>query len=216
MPPDHTRVALVDDHEMFVDILSQRLAQEPDIEVVASASSGAEALATIPADVDVVLCDHHLPDTDGVTLTERLLAAIPSANVLMVTSSRDDTVLIRAISAGCCGFIPKTAPLDDVTAAIRVASAGESVITPDELAVVLTRVAERSESADPLTPREHDVLEQMARGRSNQDIAATLYVAVDTTRNHVSSILRKLDSHSKLEAVVTAARRGLIDLGPQV
>lgn len=216
MPPDHTRVALVDDHEMFVDLLSQRLAQEPDIEVVATASSGAEARDTIPADVDVVLCDHHLPDTDGVTLTEELLAAIPSANVLMVTSSRDDTVLIRAISAGCCGFIPKTARLDDVTAAVRAAAAGEPVITPDELAVVLTRVAARSESADPLTPREHDVLEQMARGRSNQDIATTLYVAVDTTRNHVSSILRKLDSHSKLEAVVTAARRGLIDLGPPV
>lgn len=205
---------MVDDHEMFVDLLGQRLAQEPDIEVVATAGTGAAALATIPADVDVVLCDYHLPDTDGVTLTEALLAAIPSAHVLMLTSSGDDTVLIRAISAGCSGFVSKTAPLDDVTDGIRAAAAGESIITPDELASVLTRVAARAKSDDPLTPREHDVLEQMARGRSNQDIAATLYVAVDTTRNHVSSILRKLESHSKLEAVVTAARRGLIDLGP--
>ena len=212
MSPAPTRVAIVDDHEMFVDLLSQRLALEPDIEIVATAGSGRAALESIPSNTDVVVCDHHLPDTDGVTLAGELLAATPSTQVVMLTQSRDDTVLIRAISAGCCGFVSKTAPLDEVTLAIRAAAAGEATISQQELAQVVDRVAASANVSDPLTPREHDVLEQMATGRSNQEIADTLYVAVDTTRNHVSSILRKLDSHSKLQAVVTAARRGLIDL----
>lgn len=205
---------MVDDHEMFVDLLSERLTQEPDIRVVATAGSAADALARIPPDTDVVLCDHHLPDidADGVTLTGDLLAAMPAIRVLMLTQSSDDALLIRAISAGCCGFISKTAPLDDVLRAVRSAADGEAIITPAELAAVVARVAARADLPDPLTPREGDVLAQMANGRSNREIADALYVSVDTVRNHVSSILRKLDSHSKLQAVVTAARRGLIDL----
>lgn len=205
---------IVDDHAVFTDALSRALDAEPDIDVVATAASGTAALE-VGSDVDVVLCDFRLPDLDGVEVTRRLLARNREVCVVMLTASTDDTILAAAVEAGCVGFLSKSSALEDVLAAVRAASVGESVISPALLARLLPRMAGRATGIDDLTPREHDVLAEMAKGLSNQAIGDALYVSRDTVRNHVANILRKLDAHSKLEAVATAARRGLIAFEPE-
>lgn len=205
---------IVDDHAVFTDAMAQALDGEDDIEIVATAASGAAALA-VGDEVDVVLCDFRLPDLDGVEVTRRLLARDPSTSVVMLTASTDDSILAAAVEAGCVGFLSKSSALDDVLAAVRAAAVGESVISPALLARLLPRMAGRASGVDDLTPREHEVLAEMAKGLSNQAIGEALYVSRDTIRNHVANILRKLDAHSKLEAVATAARRGLIAFEPE-
>lgn len=210
----HIRLAVIDDHEMFLELLSRRLDDEDDLEVVAAARTGAEALETLPDDVDVALVDYLLPDVNGTELV-RALTERSGARVVLITTVSDPQVMLEAIAVGCAGFVSKTSPIDEVLEAVRAVAAGESAIVPADLTAVLAR-ARRAMTGrrTTLTERESDVLAQMVLGRSNRDIADALHLSVDTVRNHVSTVLRKLDSHSKLEAVVTAARRGLIDLGP--
>lgn len=212
------RLLVVDDHEMFVDLLARRLDEESEMEIVATAMSGADAVDRCRG-VDVVLCDYGLPDLDGVDVIHRLHDAAPGVQVVILTSSNDEEVLLAAIAAGCAGFVSKTSPLDEVITAIRAAAAGESMVAPAQMARLLARLSERlgAEGGAPprqkLTAREHDVLREMAKGGTNQAIADDLFISVDTVRNHVASILRKLGCHSKLEAVTRAARLRLIDVG---
>ena len=208
------RLLVVDDHGVFATSVGRALSDEPDIEVVATASTAAEAREHVLQGVDVVLCDYRLGDGDGATLAVELRERQPDVQVVMLTASEDDSVLLAAIDAGCCGFLTKSQPLEEVIAAVRAAAAGESVISPAMLARLLPRLGRNpvSTSAD-MTPRELEVLEVMSKGGSNQVIADELFVSRDTIRNHVASILRKLDAHSKLEAVAVAAQRGIIRLG---
>ena len=209
------RVLIVDDHAVFTDALARALGDEPDIEVVVTAATGAEALAAFDDRVDVVLCDFRLPDVDGIEVTRQLHERDPDVSVVMLTASTDDTVLTAAVEAGCVGFLSKSSALEEVLAAVRAAAVGESVISPALLARLLPRMAGRGGAGvDDLTPREHEVLTEMSKGLSNQAIGDALYVSRDTVRNHVANILRKLHAHSKLEAVATAARRGLIAFQP--
>ncbi len=210
-----TRVVLVDDHQMFVETLQRALGSEPDLEVVAVATTMEEALEAVrrerPA---VVVTDHRLgqgPAADGIAVAEAVLAELPGTAVVMLTALEDDRVLVAAIEAGCTGFLTKTQPLSDVVAAIRAASTGESVVNPALLARVLPRLASRRSPSEHLTRRELEVLAVMASGASNQAIAGQLFISRDTVRNHVASILQKLGAHSKLEAVALALRRGILD-----
>jgi DNA-binding NarL/FixJ family response regulator len=214
-----TRIVLVDDHQVFAETLCRALQSEPELEVAAIAADLDGALDAVRRErPDVVVTDHRLGSAgpggaaDGVAVAKAVLAESPRTAVVMLTASEDDRVLVAAIEAGCTGFVTKTQPLGDVIAAIRSAASGEALVNPTMLARVLPRLANRRTTpADSLTRRELEVLEVMVSGASNQAIAERLFISRDTVRNHVASILQKLDAHSKLEAVAVALQRGIVD-----
>jgi DNA-binding NarL/FixJ family response regulator len=206
-------VLLVDDHRMFSESLARLLADEGDIDVVGVASSGAQAIALADSlNPRVVLVDHQMPDQDGVSVAAELKRRDPDRMVVMLTSSTDDRVLLAAVEAGCSGFLTKDRAASEVAESVRVAAAGEALISPAMLARLLPKLgrAKHAPGAD-LTERELAVLRLLAKGQPNKAIAAELFLSVNTVRNYVQSILTKLDAHSKLEAVSTAVREGIVD-----
>lgn len=207
------KVLLVDDHAMITEGLSRVLGAERGIEIVATAGSGAEVFVAIDRHKpDVVVMDYQLPDIDGATVTRELRSTHPETRVIMLTGSTDDRVLVDAIEAGCSGYITKVNAVDELAAAVRAAHIGESVISPSMLARLLPRFKAkgRDRSTSELSKRELEVIRLLAEGLSNIEIAQRLVVSLNTVRNHVQSIITKLDAHSKLEAVSTAVRRGII------
>ena len=204
---------IVDDHRMFAESLSRLLSDDAGIRVVGIAGSATEAVDLAgQLHPDVVLMDYHLPDRDGVAAAAAIRARNPEIMVVMLTGSSDDGVLIAAIDAGCSGFLTKDRAADDVAAAVRGAAAGEALISPALLSHLLPKLGRTQRSiGDDLSDREREILEFLARGWTNKVIAAELFLSVNTIRNHVQSVLAKLDSHSKLEAVSTAVREGIID-----
>lgn len=206
-------VLLVDDHRMFGESLARLLADEPGIDVLAVATSGAEALrlasALRPA---VVLLDQEMPDRDGISVAAELKSKDPNVMVVMLTSSTDDRVLLGAIEAGCSGFLTKDRAAAEVAETVRVAAAGEAVIAPAMLARLLPQLHRQQRAVGwDLTEREIEVLRLVALGHANKTVARDLTLSVHTVRNHVQSILTKLGAHSKLEAVSIAVREKLID-----
>jgi len=206
------RVLIVDDHEMFASSLSVVLEAEQDIIVVGvatSARAGLEmALGTLP---DVVLLDQRLPDADGVSVIRPLLDARAGLHVVMVTGSANDQVLVTAIEAGAAGFVDKTRSVGEVVAAVRSAAAGEALISPAMLARLLPRLRRDDRQGTPsLSQRERAVLELLAQGLTNPEIAERLTLSVHTVRNHVANISGKLGAHSKLEVLAIAMRSGLL------
>lgn len=205
-------VMVVDDHQMVAQSLARAIGDETDMKVVATASSVEEAVAAARMhQPDVVLMDYELPDGNGVSAAERIRADRPETKVVMVTSYTDDSVLVSAIEAGCSGYVTKHKVVDEVVSAVRAAQAGEALISPAMLARLLPKLRpnKRGVGAD-LTSREIEVLKMLAEGRSNQVIADTLVISVHTVRHHVQNVITKLNAHSKLEAVSTAAREGII------
>jgi DNA-binding NarL/FixJ family response regulator len=167
------RVVVVDDHEMFTQGLATALGVDPAIEVVATAGTVEDGCAAVRLHApDVVLMDYELPDGDGATATERIKSEVPDAQVVMVTSYDDESILIRAIEAGCSGFITKHKAIQEVVSAVHAARAGEALISPSMLARLLPKLrrSPRGLGAD-LTPREVEVLKMLAEGVSNQQIA---------------------------------------------
>jgi DNA-binding NarL/FixJ family response regulator len=206
-----TRVFLVDDHEMVARGLAAVLEREDDLHVVGTAASADECLRSAPASVpDVVVMDLRLGDADGLQTTRDLRAVLPETNVVILTAYADQWVMARALEAGCCGFLSKTARPEELIAAVRAAANGSTTF-PRDAVERLVRHDEAGERAG-LSARELEVLRLMAAGHSTNDIAATLNLSVHTTRNHVRNLMSKLDVHSRLDAVVTAARAGLIVL----
>lgn len=206
------RVLLVDDHQMFCELLRDLL-ERNGIDVVAAEGAVASGVASAREHrPDVVLLDFELPDGNGVDAAKQILAETPSTAVVMLTGSDNEDTLMAAIDAGCTGFVTKSNAVRDVVSAVRSASEGESLISAQMLARILPRLrrgAGRS-SGSALTPRELDVLRLMAEGLTNSAIAARLVLSTHTVRNHVQAILEKLGAHSKLEAVAIAAREGLV------
>jgi DNA-binding NarL/FixJ family response regulator len=207
------RVLIVDDHAVVRESLALAFDHEPDIEVVACVPDAAGALASIkenPADVAVV--DYLLEGLDGIGLAAELHQRVPEMSVLILTAADDDRVLIAAMEAGCSGFLTKGQPLEDVVQAVRTAASGEPVVTTGLLLRLLPQLQRRGQRSptSELTDREHEVLLLMASGATNQVIATDLFLSLHTVRNHVQNVLRKLDAHSKLEAVAIAVRNGVI------
>lgn len=206
------RVLLVDDHEALAASLAYRLGREPDLVDVGLAGTLAEARKLIAeVEPDVVLLDHHLPDGDGVSAIADLRSLRPETRFVVLTASESDEVLLAAVDAGASGFISKTRGLGDITTAVRAAAAGESVITHEQLLRLLPRMARRRAQDRPsLTAREHEVLELIADGLTNEAIGERLVVSRNTVRNHVANLSAKLGAHSKLEALAVAMREGLL------
>ena len=198
---------------MFTDSLRLALATEPDFEIVGTASRLAQArnmmVTTRP---DVVLLDHRLPDGFGVDSIAELKALCPSVRIVVMTAAVEDATLVTATEAGCAGFILKTSPLEELVAAVRAAAAGEITVSSELLARLLNRLHHQHERPpSDLTAREQEILQLIGEGMTNGAIAKRLYISVNTVRNHVQSLLAKLDAHSKLEALSIAIREGIID-----
>jgi putative two-component system response regulator len=214
-PEPRIRVLAIDDHEIFVHSLARLLATREGIRLVGTAGTVAAGVAAATLYVpDVVLMDFELPDGDGVQATREIKARMPFVRVVMLTGRADRDAFVRAVAAGCAGFVNKTDPVEVLVAAIRTAHEGEMPAMLAELPGVLDGLpTTRRGLGTDLRPRELAVLELMASGLPNKAIAQRLHVSLDTVRNHVQSILYKLDAHSKLEAVATAAREGLVERG---
>jgi DNA-binding NarL/FixJ family response regulator len=210
--PDVVRVLIVDDHEVLASSLAQVLDQEPDLKSVGVASSLERARAMIPTSApDVLLLDHRLPDGDGVAAICELRALRSAMKIVILTASAADHVLLSAMQAGASGFLSKTRGLEEVTAAVRAAAAGEAVVSPELLARLLPKLSRTGNAhRDELTEREREVLSLVAAGLTNSAIAARLFVSVHTVRNHVTNLSLKLGAHSKLEALSIAVREGML------
>ncbi len=213
--PGRVRVLVVDDHQMFAASLAHALGSEPDLLVVGQATSVAEAQNLVASTApDVVLLDHRLPDGDGVSAIAGLHAVRPSAQIVVLTATASDRVLVAAMEAGAAGFIAKTQRLSDVIEGVRAAAQGESVVSAKLLSRLLPRLRRQAGGAGAdLTEREREILDLLAHGLSNADIAQQLTISVHTVRNHVANLSAKLGAHSKLEALSIAVREGLVDGG---
>ncbi len=205
---------VVDDHQMFASSLAHALQSEPDLLVVGQATSISEAQKLVASTApDVVLLDHRLPDGDGVSAIAELRGIRSSAQIVMLTAATSDRVLVAAMEAGAAGFIAKTQRLDDVIDGVRAAAQGESVVSAKLLTRLLPRLHRQSGGGAELTEREREILDLLAKGMSNADIAQQLTISVHTVRNHVANLSAKLGAHSKLEVLAIAVREGLVDGG---
>jgi two-component system, NarL family, response regulator LiaR len=209
------RVLIADDHKIVRQGLRFLLSQESGIEVAGEAADGVAALEAVRAlRPDVVLLDLFMPGLDGIAVLKALQADGLASGVLVLTSSQDDAHLVQAIRAGALSYLPKTADVDQVVASVRAAARGESVLQPAATARLL-RELRRGSAADPLgrlTPRERDVLTEVARGRSNREIARALSVSEETVKSHVSSILAKLGLADRTQAAIFGLQRQLVPL----
>lgn len=212
------RVLLVDDHATFREPLAFMLDLEPEFEVVAQAGSLAEARRLLD-DIDLAIVDLNLPDGDGTELIGELRVASPSSVVLVLTASVERGAYARAVEAGASGVLNKSVSVREVIEASQRLVEGEAVLSSGEV-VELLRLASRQREEDreaqraieQLTSRELEVLRLLAEGLSDKEIARRLYVGVGTVRSHVVNIFGKLGVHSRLQAVVFAARHGLVDI----
>ena len=215
-PSRPVRVVIVDDHTSVTEALRYALGAEADIDVVAvaaSASSGEDAVRALRP--DVALVDHRIGAEDGIELVRVLHHQQPGTMLLMLTATTDETTVLRALEAGCAGYLVKDTPLDAIADAIRAAAHGDAVVPPALLSRLLPHLRDRDRTGrrpDALTDRELTVLRLLEQGSSNAVIASELVISVNTVRNHVQSVLTKLGAHSKLEAVARARSSGL--LGP--
>lgn len=211
-PGPRIRVIICDDHQVVAQGLAMILRAEPDMEVVGVAGTVAEVRAmAVASRPDVVLMDYALPDGDGVSATAAIRASQPDVKVVMLTSFVDEEVLVRAIEAGCSGYVTKHKGAEELTTAVRLAADGEALVSPDMLARLLPRLRRSHHGLGwDLTAREREVLDLLAVGESKEDIARRLFLSTNTVRNHIQNILTKLGAHSRLEAVATAAREGLL------
>jgi DNA-binding NarL/FixJ family response regulator len=209
------RILTADDHPTFRAGLRAVLAAAPDLELVGEAGTGAEAVAAAAAlGPDVVVMDVQMPDLDGIAATRRLLASAPSARVLVVTMFEDDATVFRAMQAGARGYVLKGATFDELVRAIRAVGHGDALFGPGVAERLLDWFARTPPPVGPdafpeLSVREREVLQQLALGKRNAEIAAELFLSPKTVRNLVSSILAKLQVADRAQAALRAREAGL-------
>jgi DNA-binding NarL/FixJ family response regulator len=211
------RVVVVDDHDLFRIGLATLLGGQEDIEVVAQASGGRMGVRLVgELRPDVVLMDLRMPDLDGAAATSEIHRAHPTIRVLALTAMSEDAAVAAAMRAGASGFLAKDTPIDEVVSAVRAAAGGAAWLSPRAAEVVLGQLRKANNDVgadhstlDKLSPRELDVLRLIARGIDNAEIAQELGISPRTAKNHVSSILAKLELTSRIQAAIFAVRRGL-------
>ena len=206
------RVLIADDHAVVRQGLRTYLELQDDVEVVAEAADGEEAVAAAAAHApDVVLLDLVMPGLDGIAALPRLREVAPAARVLVLTSFGEDDRLFTALRGGAAGFLLKDTEPAELARAIRTAHAGHAPLSPAVASRVVEQLANggRPRAADVLTPRELEVLQLIAQGRSNKRIALELGVAEKTVKTHVGHVLAKLDLSDRTQAALYAVREGL-------
>lgn len=207
-----TTVLLVDDHAVLAESLAALLGNQPDLEVVGTARTLAEARRLVETSrPDVVLLDVALPDGDGIAEIPALLERHPGSRVVVLTGTTSDRALVAAVDAGAAGFLSKSGGVRRVVDTVRAAAADEAVLPEATLERLVPLMRQRAEQQQvKLTEREVEVLQLVAEGLTNAAIAERLVVSLHTVRNHVARISRKLGAHSKLEALSIALRQGLV------
>ncbi|MFH9821052.1 response regulator [Streptomyces sp. NPDC017230] len=209
-------VLVVDDDELTRTGLRTLLSAKPDLDVVGEAGDGAEVVAAVNRlRPDVVLMDVRMPRVNGIEATRRLRALPDPPKVVVITTFENDEYVWGALRAGASGFIRKRAPVQQIAHAIRLVTAGDSVLFPDAVRrMAAYRPVRRDASViAALTGRETETLRLMARGLSNQDIAAQLVLSLETVKTHVGNVLAKLGVGNRTQAVVLAFETGVVDPG---
>ncbi len=209
-------VLLADDQTLVRDGFRLILKAEDDIDVVAEAKNGIDAVdEAVRHEPDIVLMDIRMPELDGIEATRRLLGILPETRVLMLTTFDLDEYVIDAFRAGASGFLLKTVPREQLVAAVRTVHSGEALIAPASTRKLIEQFAQPTTDPrlDELTSREQEVLNYVARGLTNAEIAHKLVVEPSTVKSHVARVLAKLGVRDRVQAVVFAYESGLIRPG---
>lgn len=213
------RVLIVDDDDLMRAGLRAVLASDDGIHVVAEAPDGRRAIDRVRhGEVDVVLMDVRMPELDGIAATREVLAAAPDTRVVILTTFEQDDYILGALKAGASGFLLKRTRPEELIAAIHTIAAGDALLSPSVTRRVIDRVASQpligdaaaDERLAELTPREREVLELIAQGLGNREIAAALVVEETTVKTHVKRILSKLGLRDRVHAVILAYESGLV------
>lgn len=208
------KVLLVDDHEMVRIGLAAVLGTEDGIEVVGEASNGAEGIRLAQQyKPDVVLMDLVMDGMDGIETTRRLLAQMPQIKVIVLTSFLDDEKMYPVIEAGAFSYLLKTSRASEIAQAIRAAVKGQSVLEQQVAAKMMNRFRQPKQAAAPhddLTEREMEVLQLIADGKSNQEVADALFIGIKTVKFHVTNILAKLGVEDRTQAAIYAFKNGIV------
>lgn len=214
------RVVIADDEPLVRQGLRLVLEHRDEVAVVAEAADGAEALRLVREHhPDLALLDIRMPEVDGIETARRIVAdpALGDVRVVMLTTFADDGLLVGALRAGAAGYLLKSMPPEQIRNAVRTAAEGQAALAPSLLDRLVSEYAGRRSEPAPqlrqLTERETDVLRAVARGLSNQEISARLYVSEGTVKTHVASILRKLNVRDRTQAAVAAYELGLVRPG---
>ncbi len=208
------RILVADDHPVVLDGLVAILGTQPDFDVIGTAVNGLEVVAqTEMLRPDVLLIDLQMPEMDGVQALETLRAKGIAVRVIVFTAFDTDERILGAVQAGAEGYLLKGAPREELFEAIRVVNAGGSLLQPIVMSKLMRHISQREDAkaVETLSPREHEVLQLMARGLQNKEIAAELVISERTVKFHVSSILGKLGAGNRTEAVTMALQQGLIE-----
>lgn len=211
-----TRVLIADDEALMRAGLAELLTADPEIEVVGQAANRREAVdRAVRLAPDVVLMDVRMPDLDGIAATRELLRAVPGARVLILTTFEQDDYVFGALRAGASGFLLKRTRPEELIAAVHTIAAGDPLLSPSVTRRVVDHMAQQRTPEladrarlDELTTREREVLELIARGLSNRELAAALVVEESTIRTHVKRLLMKLDLRDRVQAVIFAYETG--------
>ena len=210
------RVLLADDHVIVRRGLHYLLERSPGFEVVGEAADGREAVKMAEElNPDVVVMDIAMPNLNGLDATAQIVKKNPAVGVVILSMYSDETYLVRALSAGAKGYLLKDATREDLFRAVVAVYRGESLIQPAVASRVLDRFVEMSRKTAPgetLSDREIEVLQLMARGAANKEIAAELFISESTVKTHIANIFQKLDVNDRTEAVTTALQKGIIQL----
>ena len=207
------RILVTDDHPVVRAGLSGMLSGEPDFEVVGEAQNGKEAVTFVgELKPDVVLMDLRMPEMDGVTAIDHIKSDYPDVHILVLTTYESDADILRAIETGATGYLLKDTPREELFGAIRTVAQGQSPLAPGVAARLMQRV--RNPEEEGLSTREIEVLELVAHGTSNKEIAKQLWVSETTVKSHMLHIFDKLGVTDRTAAVTEALKRGIIRLQP--
>jgi RNA polymerase sigma factor (sigma-70 family) len=217
MTASPVRVLVVDDDDLMRAGLRGVLTTDESMEVVGEAGDGSEAVyRTRLLRPDIVLMDVRMPDLDGISATREVLAAFPEVKVVILTTFEEDDYIFGALNAGASGFLLKRTRPEELVAALHTIAAGDALLSPSVTSRVIERMAQQPEPdasrdarLEELTAREREVLELVARGLSNGEIAEELVIGESTVKTHVKRILAKLDARDRVQAVIFAYETGL-------
>ncbi len=202
------RVLSIDDHPLVREGLAALINDQPDMRIVGQGSTGHEAIKLFhDLQPDVALMDVRLPDMSGIDAMITILSAFPEARVIVVTSSEGDVEMQRALEGGAKGYMLKSMPSKEVLEAIRKVHAGKKAIPPEIAAHLANHMSDEA-----LTAREVEILQQVAEGNRNRDIAERLFISEGTVKVHIQHIMEKLGANDRTQAITIAVRRGIIHL----
>lgn len=207
------KVVFVDDHEMVRIGVSSYLSAQPDIEVIGEADNGKAGVdMALELRPDIILMDLVMKEMDGIEATRQIIEQWPEAKIIIVTSFLDDEKVYPALEAGATSYMLKTSKASEIANAVRVTYSGQPVLEPEVTGKMMVKMRQKNsvELHEELTEREMEVLKLIAEGKTNQEIADELFIALKTVKTHVSNILSKLQVQDRTQAVIYAFRHSLV------